>query len=176
MATATSSITIYTSPTCPHCRRAKQYLDARGVTYRERDVSVDREAADEMIRLSRQRGVPVIEVGGEVVVGFNQPLLERLLSGSGRLRLGASVADAARLAERGETDRTKGAYVGAVRAGSVADQGGLHVADVIISFGGRQVQSATHLQQLLAGVQAGHRVPLRVVRDGRVIDIVLAFG
>lgn len=176
MTQTTPSVTIYTSPTCGYCRQAKQFLAERGVPYAEHDVTADQQAAAEMIRLSNQRGVPVIVIDGQVIVGFNRPQIERLLSGAGRPRLGASVADAALMAERGVTEERTGAYIGRVRPGGVADQSGLHAGDVIVGFGSRPVQSATQLQQLLAGLERGQRVPVRVVRAGQTIEMVLLFG
>ncbi len=141
----------------------------------ERDVTADREAAAEMIRLTQQRGVPVVVIEGQVVVGFNRPQLERLLSTVGRPRLGAAVADAATMAERGLTEQRSGAYVGRVQPGGVADAAGLHQGDVIIRFGGRPVASAVQLQQLLAGLQVHQPVPIDLVREGRTLEVVLAF-
>jgi glutaredoxin len=154
----------------------KEFLSSRGVAIQERNVSADREAAAEMIRISQQRGVPVVVLDGQVVVGFNRPQLERVLSGLGRPRLGAAVADAATMEERGLTGQPTGAYVGKVTPGGVADQSGLHAGDVIVSLGGRPVSSATHLQQLLAGLSRGQRVPVELVRDGQTVSLVLVFG
>jgi glutaredoxin 3 len=153
----------------------KEYLSSRNVRIIERDVTADREAAAEMIRLTQQRGVPVVVIEGQVVVGFNRPQLERLLSTVGRPRLGAAVADAATMAERGLTEQRSGAYVGRVQPGGVADAAGLHQGDVIIRFGGRPVASAVQLQQLLAGLQVHQPVPIDLVREGRTLEVVLAF-
>jgi glutaredoxin 3 len=65
-------ITIYTTPNCSVCRKAKDYLTRKGVAFEEIDVAADREAADEMVRKSGQMGVPVIVVDGLVLAGFNQ--------------------------------------------------------------------------------------------------------
>ncbi len=73
-------VTIYSTPTCPYCKRAKDYLSQKGIPYTDINVAVDREAAKEMIQKSGQMGVPVIIINGEVVVGFNQALLDKLLS------------------------------------------------------------------------------------------------
>ena len=153
----------------------KEYLSSRGVRFTERDVTVDREAAAEMIRVSQQRGVPVVVVDGEVVVGFNRPQLERILSAVARPRLGAAVADAAVMAERGLTTQHSGAYVGSVALGGTADRAGLHPQDVIVAFAGRTVSSAAHLQQLLAGVQAHQTIPVEFVRAGRTLKTTLVF-
>ena len=73
-------VVIYSTPTCPYCKRAKDYLSQKGIPYADINVAQDREKAKEMIDKSGQMGVPVITVDGEVVVGFNQTLLDKLLS------------------------------------------------------------------------------------------------
>ncbi len=153
----------------------KEFLSSRGVHFIERDVSVDREAAAEMIRVSQQRGVPVIVIDGQVVVGFNRPQLERILSTIARPKLGASVADAAAMAERGLTTERSGVYVGKVTPGGVADQAGLHPQDVIVTFAGRAVSSAAQLQQLIAGVTPHQTIPIEFIREGVRHKAVLPF-
>ncbi len=73
-------VVIYSTPTCPYCHRAKEYLSRKGISYVEYNVAQDRDKAREMIEKSKQMGVPVITINGEVVVGFNQTLLDKLLS------------------------------------------------------------------------------------------------
>lgn len=73
-------IKVYTTATCPWCRVAKKYLEDRGEEFQEVDVTMDHQAAEEMIELSGQYGVPVITVNDQVVVGFDQVKLDRLLS------------------------------------------------------------------------------------------------
>ena len=73
-------VVIYSTPTCPYCKRAKEYLSRKGILYTEHNVAIDRDAAKEMIKRSGQMGVPVILVDEEVVVGFNQTRLDKLLS------------------------------------------------------------------------------------------------
>ena len=74
-------VTIYTTPTCPWCHRAKKFLQENQVAYEEKDVASDHDARHEMIRISQQMGVPVIDIEGEVVIGFNEPVLrDRLLA------------------------------------------------------------------------------------------------
>jgi glutaredoxin 3 len=76
---ADKKVVIYTTPTCPWCHRAKEYLSKKGIPYTEYNVAADREKAKEMIDKSKQMGVPVIMVDNEIVVGFNQPKLDSLL-------------------------------------------------------------------------------------------------
>jgi glutaredoxin-like YruB-family protein len=72
-------VKVYTTPTCPWCMRVKQFLDERNIPYEEYNVAEDPIRAEEMIQKSGQMGVPVIEVDGEIVVGFDRPRLEELL-------------------------------------------------------------------------------------------------
>ena len=73
-------VVIYSTPTCPYCKRAKEYLSQKDISYVEHNVAGDREATKEMIQKSGQMGVPIIIIDGEVVVGFNQAKLDSLLS------------------------------------------------------------------------------------------------
>lgn len=75
------SVTVYSTPTCPYCVKAKDYLKEKGVEYKDVDVSVDRVAAMEMIQKSGQMGVPVIDIGGDIVVGFQPKVFDQLLAG-----------------------------------------------------------------------------------------------
>lgn len=72
-------VTIYTTPTCVYCRQAKSYFKQEGIEYEEKDVSTSREALDEMVDKTGQMGVPVIDVSGHVMVGYNQQAFEDLL-------------------------------------------------------------------------------------------------
>ena len=77
---ADKKVVVYTTTTWPYCYRAKEYLSRKGISYTEYDVAQDREKAKEMIEKSKQMGVPVITVDDEVVVGFNQNLLDDMLA------------------------------------------------------------------------------------------------
>ena len=77
---ADKKVIIYSTPTCPYCKRAKDYLSRKGIPYTDINVAQDRDKAKEMIQKSGQMGVPVITIDGEVAVGFNQTLLDSLLS------------------------------------------------------------------------------------------------
>ncbi len=72
-------VIVYTTPLCPWCQAVKAFLKANNIEFEEIDVSSNEEKAREMILKSGQMGVPVIEIDGEIVVGFNKPLLEELL-------------------------------------------------------------------------------------------------
>ena len=77
---ADKKVVIYSTPTCPYCKRAKEYLSRKGISYTDIDVAQDREKAKEMTQKSGQMSVPVIIIDGEIVVGFNQAQLDKLLA------------------------------------------------------------------------------------------------
>ena len=72
-------VVIYSTPTCVYCRMAKDFFQKNGVKYTEHNVAEDDAAREEMVQKSHQLGVPVIDIGGEIHVGFNRPELERAL-------------------------------------------------------------------------------------------------
>jgi glutaredoxin-like YruB-family protein len=72
-------VTVYSTPTCPFCIRAKQYLKDNNVQFEDIDVSENQEKAQEMIKKSGQMGVPVLEIGGEMVVGFDKDKIKAAL-------------------------------------------------------------------------------------------------
>ncbi len=72
-------VLVFTTPTCPWCTRAKAYLRERRVPFREVDVSRDAAAARDLVRRTGQMGVPVIEIDGRPIVGFDRPQIDRLL-------------------------------------------------------------------------------------------------
>jgi len=72
-------ITVYSTPSCPYCVQAKNFLKEKGFKYKDIDVSMDRAKAEEMIEKSGQMGVPVIDIDGEIIVGFNKPRIAKLL-------------------------------------------------------------------------------------------------
>ncbi len=73
------AITIYTTPSCGYCTVAKNYFREKKVPFTEYDVSRDQRRADEMVKKSGQMGVPVIDINGRIIVGFNKPEIERSL-------------------------------------------------------------------------------------------------
>ncbi|UCD04303.1 MAG: glutaredoxin family protein [Candidatus Woesearchaeota archaeon] len=72
-------IVIYSTPTCHHCHYAKRFLEENNIDFKEIDVSMDPEAAAEMVMKSGQQGVPVIDIDGNIVVGFNREKIIELL-------------------------------------------------------------------------------------------------
>lgn len=72
-------VKVYSTPSCPWCTATKNYLASKNVPFEDVDVSRDRNAAIEMVRKSGQRGVPVLDIGGNIIIGFNQDAIDRLL-------------------------------------------------------------------------------------------------
>jgi len=141
----------------------------------EKNVELDRTAAMEMVRISRQQGVPVMTIDGQVVVGFDQPRLRQLLdqAAQARPKLGASVADAASQAKKHPGIPASGAYVGKVKSGSPAERTGLRPGDVITALGGQAVQRAADVQRLLSAMPPGRDISLTYVRDGETHHTLL---
>ena len=72
-------VLVFTTPTSPWCNRAKAYLREQHVPFKEVDVSRDAAAARDLVRRTGQMGVPVIEIDGKPVVGFDRPRISRML-------------------------------------------------------------------------------------------------
>lgn len=72
-------VVVYSTPTCPWCHVAKEFLKKNKVQFEDIDVSKNVEKAREMIQKSGQMGVPVIDADGEIIVGFDQPALKKAL-------------------------------------------------------------------------------------------------
>ena len=73
-----AEVTVYTTPTCPWCHKAKAWFRDKKIRYKEVDVTTDKSGLEDMVRISGQTGVPVIVVGEEVIVGFNQNRLNEI--------------------------------------------------------------------------------------------------
>ena len=71
-----ANIIIYSTPTCGFCKMAKEYLSSKNIAYTEVDVSTDRERQQELVTKSGQFGVPVIDVDGKIIVGFDKRKLD----------------------------------------------------------------------------------------------------
>jgi len=72
-------IRVYSTPTCPYCVTLKNFLKENNIQFDDIDVSQDEVAAKEMIDKSGQMGVPVIDIHGEMIIGFDQERIKKLL-------------------------------------------------------------------------------------------------
>ncbi|HSU72479.1 MAG TPA: glutaredoxin domain-containing protein [Candidatus Binatia bacterium] len=76
---AEHKVLIYSTPTCPYCKQTKDFLKQNNVKYAEVDVSSDEKKAQEMIEKSGQMGVPVIDIDGQIIIGFDKSALKKAL-------------------------------------------------------------------------------------------------
>jgi len=74
-----SKVIVFSTPTCSFCKKAKQYLRQNNIHFKDVNVLKDDAAARDMERRSGQRGAPVLDIGGKVVVGFDRSVIDRLL-------------------------------------------------------------------------------------------------
>ncbi|MFO0971735.1 MAG: glutaredoxin domain-containing protein [Candidatus Saccharimonadales bacterium] len=74
-----ANVTVYSTSWCGFCVQAKKYFDSIGVKYSDINVEEDREAAEAMVEKSGQMGVPVIEIGDNIIVGFDKPKIDLAL-------------------------------------------------------------------------------------------------
>lgn len=72
-------IILYKTETCPYCNDAKDYLDKIDADYKEVNIGKDAKAAEEMVNKSGQMGVPVIDIDGQIIVGFDKEKIDKLL-------------------------------------------------------------------------------------------------
>lgn len=73
------SVKVYSTPTCPYCVRAKEFLKDNNIEFEDIDVSSDETRAQEMIEKTGQMGVPVIDIEGQIIVGFDQAAISKAL-------------------------------------------------------------------------------------------------
>ncbi len=73
-------VTVYSTNTCPYCDLAKNWLKENKVSFIEKNVQEDDDAAEEMISKSGQTGVPVLDINGEILVGYNPNKMKQLLN------------------------------------------------------------------------------------------------
>lgn len=72
-------VLIYSTPTCPYCIQAKDFFKENKIEFEDYNVAENHDKAKEMVEKSGQMGVPVIEINGEIIVGFNQGKIKELL-------------------------------------------------------------------------------------------------
>lgn len=138
----------------------------------------------EMVRRSGQQGVPVIATDEEVIVGFDEPRLKRMVqrvSGPRRAPLGVLGANAADYLSRhpeagaGAPAETTGVFAGDVRPGSVAERAGLQKGDIIVGCAGKRVKDMASLDVLISAVKPGDQIGIRFIRQGEEQTATLQF-
>lgn len=75
----TKSVKVYSTSTCPYCHMAKDFLAKNNIQFEDIDVGADPEAGKEMVKRSGQMGVPVIDIDGQIIVGFDREAIQKAL-------------------------------------------------------------------------------------------------
>jgi len=152
----------------------KEYLSRKGVPFVEKNVAADPIAAQEMMRKTRQRGVPVITIDDQVVIGFDRRALDQILAQKQATKpsgpppsLGLKVADAARIAQKQALGLATGAYVGAVEPNSSGARAGLQPGDIITALNGRAVGNAEDVARIMSTMSAGQELEIFFLRGGK---------
>jgi glutaredoxin len=181
-------VVIYTTPTCTYCAAAKRWFKEHGVQYTEHDVSRDPTRAAEMYRLTGQGAVPVIRVGGQVMIGFDPLQLARLIpfESNGKdgaadgadekvsLGMAAQTLTAEKAAEL-DLPSAFGVLVGPVREGGPAALAGVQPGDVIVGIGGYTLQNLAQLQNVVKAKRPGDSMDVRVFRGGDEFEATINF-
>jgi S1-C subfamily serine protease len=138
------------------------------VEYTEYDVSRDERAAEEMVRVSGQMGVPVITIDGQVVIGFDRARLQALLARAGSQtppRFGLKIADASSQTLKSGTIPLFGAFIGDVSPGSLGEKAGLRAGDIVTEVNAKRISNAADMEHALAGLRTGSIVTINFLRD-----------
>lgn len=72
-------VVIYSTPTCIYCNTLKEYLNSKNIGFKEVDVSKDEKELEKMVAISGQMGVPVVDIDGNVIIGFDRQKIDELL-------------------------------------------------------------------------------------------------
>ena len=180
-------VVIYSTPTCTYCGAAKRWFKEHGVAYTEHDVTRDPARASEMYRLTGQNAVPVIRVGGQVMVGFDPLQLARLIpaqppaetaSGPGAAKVSLGMAAQSLTAEKATElglPAPFGVVVGPVRAGGPAEVAGIREGDILVGLGSYTLQNLPQLQRVVAAKAPGDTLGVRVWRAGDEFEATISF-
>ena len=150
----------------------KDFLSQRGISFEERDVSLNPSYAQELVNSTGQMGVPVTVIDGQVVVGFDRGRLEQLTAQAQtgqRPAFGASIADASKITAKQGPAIILGAYIGSVRPGSVAERIGLAPGDIITELNMRHIANADNLEDALSSLSSGSRFSLVFLRGDKTM-------
>jgi S1-C subfamily serine protease len=154
------------------------------VKYQEIDVSRDRAAAQEMVDLTGQMGVPVIVIGGEAIVGFDRARIQELITagaasgaagGGDKVRFGLKIADAQKVAPQSGAVAITGAIIGEVAPGFIGERAGLKTGDIITQINRQSISGAADMEHALSGIKPGDIVTIQFLRGGeaRKSEIVI---
>ncbi len=80
MAEGSAKVKVYSTPTCPHCNMVKDFLKENAVPFEDINVAENKDAANEIVEKSGQMGVPVVEINGGIIVGFDKDAMKKALN------------------------------------------------------------------------------------------------
>ena len=152
----------------------KEFLSQKGISFQERDVSINQSYAQELVKSTGQMGVPVTVINGQTVIGFDRGRLEQLLTKTQtaqRPPFGASIADASKITAKQGSGIILGAYVGGVRPSSVAERIGLVSGDIITDLNLRHIANARDLEHALSNLKGGSHFSLSFLRDNKMMTV-----
>ena len=139
-------------------------------------MDADRNALAEMVRKSGQSGVPVIEIDGQIVVGFDRARLQQLITGAAhKISLGAAIADATKILAKQGKIPVFGAYIGRVNPGSPAQKAGLEAGDIITEINMRPINSANDVEAALSNMQPGATAQIVFMREEKTLRAMVRF-
>ena len=146
----------------------KEFLSQKGLSFKEKDVSLNPYFAQELVRITGQMGVPVTVVNGQSVIGFDRGRLEHLTAQTGqRPPFGAAIADASKITAKQGSGIILGAYVGGVRPGSIAERIGLVSGDIVTELNLKPIANASDLERALFTLNEGSHFSLSFLRGSQ---------
>jgi glutaredoxin 3 len=150
----------------------KEYLSQKGIDYNERDVTRDPAIGQEMVNRTGQRGVPVIIINGQIVVGFDQPRLDQILGNINQQQpgFGTAIADTNKIKALFGTGISSGAYVGKVRTGSKASDIGILPGDIVLEINQFRIANASDMESVIFRLKTGDKISLVLLRNGQTIS------
>ena len=74
-----AKVRLFTTPTCAYCFTLKEFFKEHQIEFEDVDVAKDEKAREEMIEKSKQMGVPVVDIDGEFIIGFDKEKIVKLL-------------------------------------------------------------------------------------------------
>lgn len=77
-------VLVYSTPTCPWCHKAKEFLKQQGVPFTDINVAANAQAAEDLVEKSGQMGVPVLDIDGTIIVGFDREAITAALKRRGK--------------------------------------------------------------------------------------------
>jgi glutaredoxin len=145
----------------------KEFLSQRGISFTERDVSRDQNAAQEVVSNTGQMGVPVTIIDGQTIIGFDHTKLEQAISQGKRPSFGVSVADASRITVKQGVGITLGAYIGKIRPGSPAERARLATGDIVTELNMQNIATAADFERAVARLDRGSRFTIVFLRGNK---------